>query len=730
MSENQNGLDDTIGIYNNAFNKIITNVTNYLDRSDKYKNPYLGKNIEIDGHYGYVTQKGVFKSYENADSMRNIIKNNETCPKNEPVRVNGKTKWNDIYKIPGNKIKIKSGLVLTTGTPMNNSELCGYEGDDVYVNRLQDVSKEPEYLGCFNSTYTGPTRFLDGRPNDEGSGKNHSYESCRIRAIEDNSRFFGIHDYDSDSKKGYCAVTNHKNHVGILGPQKEYEEQVIWQSNTYDAGSHAVLSDTGSLTVVNPKGEVTFSTKNRNSEPFNYNGCYKNNPDTFETHNAETYEECKQLAIDKNMSHFGLHSSDYSDKQFKNGKCLLSNDINEVRKNGKLSSCSRNSDGLFIGRGNGVSIYNTNYDKAKYFLIVHEGYMSIFKGSDRWKDFQRQIFRFMDRSVTADKNKSYMAYKSVFGRNHIYNGTKILSGQHVSSTWGRSALIMRPDGNLVLVSFKHIGNNCKQINNKFVGGKKSNAMYDIGLKGRRDIGKVANVTEDGKLSKYNNSQVQYSKSFTKHENVDSEGNNLSNTIYNNKTSMECQNICKNDKNCGGVSYDKTMKQCVLKGSSTYPLARLQYLEDNIFYSKNKSKKEGLKNIGADHYQKHRKVGSSDKKNYFLNGILNEEHYKVLENENIKLNEYAFLLDGDNTDIKGQLSQTNQEILNNTILHELNNDNLAYTKEQIEELESKIANNIGIEEDSMVNLKMKYYNLGLWISISILTILIARKIMRK
>ena len=45
MSENQNGLDDTIGIYNNAFNKIITNVTNYLDRSDKYKNPYLGKNI-------------------------------------------------------------------------------------------------------------------------------------------------------------------------------------------------------------------------------------------------------------------------------------------------------------------------------------------------------------------------------------------------------------------------------------------------------------------------------------------------------------------------------------------------------------------------------------------------------------------------------------------------------------------------------------------------------------
>jgi hypothetical protein len=100
-----------------------------------------------------------------------------------------------------------------------------------------------------------------------------TYEQCKRSAIYQGNQFFGLQGYNSETKKGFCAVSD-----TYTIPDKQSVsnvEQVLWSAGT-KTGNYATLKYDGSLTVSNSdKHDLPFTNKlTQISNPSNYIGCY------------------------------------------------------------------------------------------------------------------------------------------------------------------------------------------------------------------------------------------------------------------------------------------------------------------------------------------------------------------------------------------------------------------------------------------------------------------------
>jgi len=167
---------DTLTKYEKLLAAISGNVTGYVDRVNP-SNPYLGKNVVINGHFFYVTQQGIAKPYENISMMIEMVGKNG-CPNSDALPLTGIT-WNNSYLQEGVTLPTTPPLVI--GTPMTKGQSCGNEGNNVYVNEILN-NPSIKYQGCYADNTSSPLMtFIGGAPAPpSGNLQNGSFDQPQI----------------------------------------------------------------------------------------------------------------------------------------------------------------------------------------------------------------------------------------------------------------------------------------------------------------------------------------------------------------------------------------------------------------------------------------------------------------------------------------------------------------------------------------------------------------------
>jgi hypothetical protein len=204
-------------------------------------NPYKGKNVRLTGSdaMGYVTQMGEFKWYPNWQVISETAGKNG-CP--ALPQENWKSYVTDIqvsgngYNIPGTTIDSNPSLVV--GTPMASGQMCGNEGQNVYVDNLLSNPKE-KYVGCYNDK--PQTTMLNIVPKMGPSNTVNNFNAYSSSVYQNNNNFAGP----------WCAFDQNSN--------------TWWHSDP--VSGHLYNENTGMY-----EGTVSIDFTNKNNQPTQIKG--------------------------------------------------------------------------------------------------------------------------------------------------------------------------------------------------------------------------------------------------------------------------------------------------------------------------------------------------------------------------------------------------------------------------------------------------------------------------
>ena len=161
-----------------------------------------------------------------------------------------------------------------------------------------------------------------------------------------------------------------------------------------------------------------------------------------------------------------------------------------------------------------------------------------------------------------------------------------------------------------------------------------------------NIGKMGYVNDDSSLSEYKKENIKYNNDYIKNENKTDNTNDLLQNPYIlnnidfidnfNNVIDKCKDLCNEKENCGGFTIDKTINQCVLKDTNTYPYSGLEEKTNMDFYMRNKEpinhkscNKEVL-NINSKLWHDFYKSGTMTNSN-----VCNYEEYIKTKKEEVK-----------------------------------------------------------------------------------------------
>jgi hypothetical protein len=559
--------------------KEITNATNnYINRVNP-NNPYLNKTLRFtSGELAYVTRKGVLKYIPSVDILNSL-----SVPK---TFTNINLPWNSAWSIPG--ANIPSNPSLISGTPMTMNQSLGNEGANVFVNTMIN-NPDISYNGCYADNVTNPLMtFIGGSPTTNPSGGSYTYGMCKQAAIDGGYQYFALQGVDPAKSTGYCAVSNDKNRATQLGnSQVPSGRFVLWSSNTSgQSGNTAILTDTGSLSVINSGGQAIYSTPNANATPSNYFGCYadkRNRAMTAYNNGATSYnlQQCQKAATDGGYKFFALQYANSRNK----AQCNLSNDLSESTKYGLAGNCRKLSDGTWTGGGWSNALYNTDPDSNYYLVLDDNGNLSLNRGTGK-NDNQGNIWSTQTSGRQNQANPNFAASKGKYGKNFITQGSTLAAGDFIGSPSGNIALVMESGGNLVLYGFT-MTTNCQRMTDGNMGsGAGGNALYYITQKSvPSNLSNIAYIDQNSQLYAYPSNNIQYANSYTKIPGMDSAGNDLPGYTNGNSTLEACQTTCNNNTNCAGFAFSNNV--CYPKTSGMYPTGSKQVSSTADLYMRNK-----------------------------------------------------------------------------------------------------------------------------------------------
>jgi hypothetical protein len=411
------------------------------------------------------------------------------------------------------------------------------------------------------------------------SSGSYTYNDCMQAAIQQGYQYFALQNVNTNTSTGYCAVSNSSPAVSQYGVSTAPNKVVtLWSSNTAgQPGNTAILSNTGSLQVLNSSGQAVYSSPGSNANPANYLGCYGDNPNramtSMLTGGLQQYDnsQCQQSAQQQGFQYYGLQNSTSGT----NAQCFLSNDISQTMQYGLATNCTQINDGSWSGGGWSNAVYNTTLPQSNYFLILQDnGNMVIYRGTDP-NDNQGTIWSTQTNGQQQEANPAMVSSKGKYGRNWMSSSGTLAPGDFIGSSDGKIALVMQSDGNLVLYTYQ-MGSNCQKMNDgNMGGGVLGNAAYDISKTAiPENIGQVAFIDGNSSLHTYPSSNQTYANTYsTSYQNTDTYGNDLSGAAFANATLETCQTACNNNANCAGFvldvggSYSNT---CFPKTNQMYP----------------------------------------------------------------------------------------------------------------------------------------------------------------
>ena len=565
----------------------------------------------------------------------------------------------------------------------------------------------------------------------------YNYSMCKQAAIQNGYQYFGLQNVNPSISMGYCAVTNDEPSAKLNGESYVPNKQIsLWSSNTTgQTGNTAMLTITGSLSVLNSSGTSVFSTDNSKATPGNYFGCYGDAESramplykTGAGDHVYNLSQCQELAQQNGASLFGLQDSTSGTS----AQCSFSSDLSSALKYGKAGNCTKLADGTYSGGAWSNAVYNTSISGSNYYLILQDdGNMCVYRGTGP-QDEQGLIWCSETNGKAQDANPLYRSTRGKYGKNWIASGSTLASGDFIGSNNGNMVLIMQDDGNLALYTFQNEINCSKMKDGKQGGGSFASALYNIGTKGiPENLGKVAFINQDGELYSYPDSDLSLSSDFRKIENYNSPDNDFGS--ISGSTVDQCKTTCISNKDCYGFVFDKTNNICYPKTSGIFPNSSAYSSTDNDTYIRNKMVTKlplgvdnTLKNVDTITYSNYVNSGKNVGESYGLPNI-NVLQKQALETVQSTLQSLAQQI----TDLNGTFNEN--EILVDQ-QSEINMKSLNQYLEEINQVQKKITNFDGNFEnmlnDSDIVVLQKNYDYMFWSILALGTVLIAMNVVKK
>lgn len=449
---------------------------------------------------------------------------------------------------------------------------CGHPNNTANQRDCVQISTWNLYTSS-NYNFSDSNRAMIWNPNVIGYT---DFDTCKKYAAENGYAYFGQQNGKSDGTAA-CLVSNDLATAQMYNNAFKYMETPLWDSKTTgQTGASAILSTTGSLSVINSEGTSIFSSDNSQAQPGNYLGCYgdgRNRAMTFLDKGRQKYnlEQCQQLAETQKFSYFGLQNSTSGT----NAQCVASNDLSRSLKYGKARNCTKLADGTWSGGAWSNAIYNVNTPDSNYFLILQDdGNMCIYRGTGP-NNNQGTIWCSKTNGKQQLPNPNFAASNGKYAKNWISSGDTLAAGDFIGSNNGAIYLVMQTDGNLVLYTSTNQSACSANKNGKMVGSEWVNALYEVTPSGTKaNIGKIGYINENSEFNEYASDNVKLTNSYTTIKNFDTKGNDIPGSSYGSATIDKCKITCNNIKDCYGFVFDNRNNICSPKTNGMYPYGGL------------------------------------------------------------------------------------------------------------------------------------------------------------
>ena len=403
-----------------------TKFSTSVNANDTNTNTYLNKNIHFSNvdRYGYVTNQSELKMYTSNDLFEKN-KGKHGCPTDfieagfsfptDPAPKLGQSIETDI-----------SSVFVALGLPITRlGESCGYEGQNVYVNKLI-TNTTATYQGCYTNN---STTFIGGDPPvAETFITNNNFSQSQI--ANDSYKYLS---WDTITVPGWnfnCFLVNNSSAWGYPTPYPNGNQcasiqmtQELWSdwmsfspgvtyTISFDACGRNCCDGSGEANPINvgveyttfysftppvnkwTKYSTTFTVDSQGSKRLSFKGTWTASDRSTAIQNVSinkgassnsggtyTYDMCKQAAIDNGYHYFGLQNVN---TETKTGYCSVGNDavgvsqkgtsfaVNKIiplwdtKTNGSGQTVSLTNQGtLSVYDSAGTSIYNTDNSTAQ-----------------------------------------------------------------------------------------------------------------------------------------------------------------------------------------------------------------------------------------------------------------------------------------------------------------------------------------------------------------------------
>jgi hypothetical protein len=419
----QNKYNSILAEYQKKLAEVSSGTTDFLDRLNPQKNPYLNKNVQFTtGHVCYVTNQGVVKwipSGEIWDSLRN-------SPGKTYITLS--IPWLQEYYTEGTIIQTVPQMV--SGTNMALGETCGNEGSNVYVDKMI-TNTTTNYNGCYaNNSMT----FIGGSPPVDDSSalaiRNNNFKHPQI--ANNTYKYFSWSLSNVPGWNFNCFLLNNSKGWGYPMPYPNGKQcasiqktQELWTANylsfntgvtytiTFDSCGRNCCDGSGLANPINVGLEYntiysftppvnkwtsfskTFTVDTQQSMRLSFIGTWTAGDRSTAIQNVVvtkgssnnnlggtyTYDMCKQAAIDGGYKFFGLQNVNTETSM---GYCGVSNDPVGVVQKGTALAVSggvalwdsktndsginaslTNQGSLTVYNSSGTSVFNTDNSGAQ-----------------------------------------------------------------------------------------------------------------------------------------------------------------------------------------------------------------------------------------------------------------------------------------------------------------------------------------------------------------------------
>lgn len=419
--QNKNMLNDLLNQYNDTLiefqtltAKLSGSTTDYINRVNP-NNKYLNKNIKFTtGEIAHVTNQGIVKLLPQKMTMeeQNFFDNQSGCPKITNY-ISLDIPWKTEYNTAGTKIPTKPFLVM--GTPMSLKESCGYEGRNVYVDKIINDTTS-SYIGCYNDDpMSRKMKFIGSEPKESPGINiinsnfsqpviaNNSYKDINSSSEVPGWLFNAVLANNSDIW-GFKRPYPYGNQIAVLYRDKQSIAQIInlpigTYTVTFSAVGRNCCDGSGKGNTINvqinyptySKVFATFTPPIDNWQKYSFqftieqpapnqltflgtwsasdrSAAIQNvkvmNSSTTTVDGSYTFEMCKQAAIEEGYKYFALQSANPSTGK---GYCAVSND-----------GIAPTSKGISMVVSGAVALWNSNTNSGISTALANNGSLTVY----------------------------------------------------------------------------------------------------------------------------------------------------------------------------------------------------------------------------------------------------------------------------------------------------------------------------------------------------------------